>query len=327
MSTHSFVTEDTNIPPVSSTPEPSRRYIQWKEEDIGLLLKDLEQPGHYNKWKENKSGYSKRVGEQIFKNNMNHEAIKFKVRWLESRFKRWDEQLTTPDVENDQILSNEIREKMFKEFPYYDRCKPIFNSSPPTNSPVAQQDIAPAEHVDNSHRSSQNESTSLKPEPSHTNISPPSRMETPHPHQSRVTQQHQLPHQGVEEEEHGGHRPIFVDNNKRFVGGNAPESSQKKRRSNQQSLARPIAVYQPAPSLQPLNNHHISRYRLGDNSVSDDSRVKSMEIELELKKMDHQERMQEMKLEQLRLEIELQKLKRDTPFAKASSSTIMNTSE
>lgn len=38
-----------------------------------------------------------------------------------------------------------------------------------------------------------------------------------------------------------------------------------------------------------------------------------MEFELELKKMDHQERMQEMKLEQLRLEIELQKLKRDTP--------------
>lgn len=157
------------------------------------------------------------------------------------------------------LFANLPLEKMFKEFPYYDRCKPIFNSSPPTNSPVAQQDIAPAEHVDNSHRSSQNESTSLKPEPSHTNISPPSRMETPHPHQSRVTQQHQLPHQGVEEEEHGGHRPIFVDNNKRFVGGNAPESSQKKRRSNQQSLARPIAVYQPAPSLQPLNNHHISR--------------------------------------------------------------------
>lgn len=109
MSTHSFVTEDTNIPPVSSTPEPSRRYIQWKEEDIGLLLKDLEQPGHYNKWKENKSGYSKRVGEQIFKNNMNHEAIKFKVRWLESRFKRWDDQLTSPDVKDDQVLSNEIR--------------------------------------------------------------------------------------------------------------------------------------------------------------------------------------------------------------------------
>lgn len=52
-----------------------------------------------------------------------------------------------------------------------------------------------------------------------------------------------------------------------------------------------------------------------------------MEIELELKKMDHQERMQEMKLEQLRLEIELQKLKRDTPFTKSSSSTIMNTSD
>ncbi|OAD03480.1 hypothetical protein MUCCIDRAFT_110345 [Mucor lusitanicus CBS 277.49] len=325
MSTHSFVTEDASMPPVSSTPEPSRRYIQWKEEDIGLLLKDLEQPGHYSKWKENKSGYSKRVGEQIFKNNMNHEAIKFKVRWLESRFKRWDEQLTSPDVQGDQALSNEIREKMLKEFPYYDRCKPIFSSSSSTDSPVAHQDTAPAEHADDPHRSSQNELTSLKPEPSHTIISPPSRLEIPHTFQERPTQQHQLPHLGVEEEESGGHRPMFIDSNKRSVGGNAPESSQKKRRSNQQSLARPIAVYQPAPSLQPLNNHHISR--LGDISASDDSRVKSMEIELELKKMDHQERMQEMKLEQLRLEIELQKLKRDTPFAQASTSTIMNTSE
>ncbi|KAL9552106.1 hypothetical protein MBANPS3_003946 [Mucor bainieri] len=327
MSKHSFVTEDTNLPPVSSTPEPSRRYIQWKEEDIGLLLKDLEQPGHYNKWKENKSGYSKRVGEQIFKNNMNHEAIKFKVRWLESRFKRWDEQLTSPGVEDDQALSNEIREKMYKEFPYYDRCKPIFSSSTSTDSPVAQQDTAPAEHVDNPHRSSQNELTSLNPEPSYVSNSSSSRMETPHPQPSRPTQQHQLLHQGVEEEESAGLGPMFIDNNKRFVGGNAPESSQKKRRSNQQSVARPIAVYQPAPSLQPLNNHHISRYRLGDNSVPDDSRVKSMEIELELKKMDHQERMQEMKLEQLRLEIELQKLKRDTPFAPAASSNTMNTSE
>ncbi|CAO0795537.1 unnamed protein product [Mucor circinelloides] len=263
-------------------------------------------------------------------NNMNHEAIKFKVRWLESRFKRWDDQLTSPDVKDDQVLSNEIREKMFKEFPYYDRCKPIFSSSPFANSPAVQQDNAPAEHVDNPHRSSQNELTSLKSEPSHMSASPPSRIETPHPHPSRTNPHYQLPHQEVEEEENGGHKPMFIDNNnnnKRFVGGSAPESSQKKRRSNQQSLARPIAVYQPAPSLQPLNNHHISRYRLGDNSVSDDSRVKSMEIELELKKMDHQERMQEMKLEQLRLEIELQKLKRDTPFTKSSSSTIMNTSD
>jgi hypothetical protein len=43
-----------------------------------------------------------------------------------------------------------------------------------------------------------------------------------------------------------------------------------------------------------------------------------MELELELKKMNHQERMQEMKLEQLRLEIELQKLKRDTPISAAT---------
>lgn len=49
--------------------------------------------------------------------------------------------------------------------------------------------------------------------------------------------------------------------------------------------------------------------------MTEERKVKMMELELELKKMDHQERMQEMKLEQLRLEIELQKLKRDTPIA------------
>lgn len=272
MSTHSSVTEETKMPPVSATPEPSRRYIQWKEEDIGLLLKDLEQPGHYVKWKENKSGYSKRVGEQIFKNNMGHEAIKFKVRWLESRFKKWNEQLTAPGVEGNQDLTNKIREKMFKEFPYYDRCKPIFSPSSSTDFSVAQQDSAPAEHVE------------------------------------------------VEEGASEGRRSTLLDNNKRSVGGNAPESSQKKKRSNQQSLARPIAVYQPPPFLQPLNNPHAP-------SVPVDSRVKSMEVELELKKMDHQERMQQMKLEQLKLEIELQKLKRDASSEQVSPTTTMNTSE
>ncbi|KAI8095456.1 hypothetical protein BDF21DRAFT_405903, partial [Thamnidium elegans] len=58
-------------------------------------------------------------------------------------------------------------------------------------------------------------------------------------------------------------------------------------------------------------------YRMTEG-ITDERKVKVMELELELKKMDHQERMQEMKLEQLRLEIELQKLKRDTPFANSS---------
>jgi hypothetical protein len=47
--------------------------------------------------------------------------------------------------------------------------------------------------------------------------------------------------------------------------------------------------------------------------MTEEKKIKLMELEIELKKMDHQERMQEMKLEQLRLEIELQKLRRDTP--------------
>lgn len=54
------------------------------------------------------------------------------------------------------------------------------------------------------------------------------------------------------------------------------------------------------------------------DGITEERKVKIMELELELKKMNHQERMQEMKLEQLRLEIELQKLKRDTPFSNSS---------
>lgn len=108
MSTLPFMAESVEPSlPVTSTPEPSRRYVQWKEEDIRLLLSDLEQPGHYGKWKENKSGYSKRVAEQVFKNVMYHEAIKFKVRWLEGRFKIWNENLTS--VEADEAATNNVR--------------------------------------------------------------------------------------------------------------------------------------------------------------------------------------------------------------------------
>jgi hypothetical protein len=46
------------------------------------------------------------------------------------------------------------------------------------------------------------------------------------------------------------------------------------------------------------------------DSIIEDRKIRLMELELEGKKMDHEERMQHMKLEQLRLEIELQKLKR-----------------
>jgi hypothetical protein len=98
--------------PVSSTPEASRRYMQWKEEDVGLLLADLEQPGHYERWKQNKSGYSKRVAEEVFKSAMYHEAIKFKVRWLESRFKNWHQKMTAPDVVDDQQAQANTRGKI-----------------------------------------------------------------------------------------------------------------------------------------------------------------------------------------------------------------------
>ncbi|KAI8641953.1 hypothetical protein BD408DRAFT_443934 [Parasitella parasitica] len=310
MSTQSFTSEDTIAPPVSSAPEPSRRYIQWKEEDIKLLLDDLELPGSYSKWRENKSGYSKRVGEQIFNNAMNHEAIKFKVRWLESRFKRWNEQLTSPDVENDQVAINELRVKMFKEFPYYDRCKPIFASSF-TDSPSVHQNIAPAEHVDSTHKSNEDEMPILKPEPFHmiNSASPPGRSETPYPTPLPAQQQEytDLRH---------------ATTSKRSTA--APDSSYKKRRQNQHTLAKIVAGCQPTSSLQSLNSGHNARYTLNDHS--DESRLTLVNVELELKKMDHQERMQEMKLEQLRLEIELEKLKRGTRFATSSPCIIKNDS-
>ncbi|CEP11706.1 hypothetical protein [Parasitella parasitica] len=316
MSTQPLALEDTIVLPTSSTPEPSRRYIQWKEEDVKLLINDLEQPGSYSKWKENKSGYSKRVGEQIFNNNMNHEAIKFKVRWLESRFKRWEEQLTSPDVENDQSAINELRVKMLKEFPYYDRCKPIFTSSF-TDSPTVHPDATPAEHFNNVHKSNKDKMPILKPEPFHmtNSASPPSRSETPYPAPLSTQQQECAEQQ---------HRPVSPVVSKRSMA--APESSCKKRRQNRRALAKTVAGYQSTPSLQPLDSRHNASYTL--SNYSDESRLTSMNMELELKKMDHQERMQVMKLEQLRLEIELEKLKRNAPPTTPSTTcAIKNNSE
>ncbi|KAI7867117.1 hypothetical protein BDF14DRAFT_1957106 [Spinellus fusiger] len=55
-------------------------------------------------------------------------------------------------------------------------------------------------------------------------------------------------------------------------------------------------------------NKRKRQHRITD-SIAEERRLKSVQIELETKRMEHDERMQEMKLEQLRLEIELQKLK------------------
>lgn len=57
-------------------------------------------------------------------------------------------------------------EKMFKEFPYYDRCKPIFTS---TDSPAVQPGIAPAAGINN-HINEVN--TIMKPDPIHMTNEP-----------------------------------------------------------------------------------------------------------------------------------------------------------
>ncbi|KAG2232081.1 hypothetical protein INT48_001149 [Thamnidium elegans] len=284
MSLHSFIKESTEpgLTAAGTTPEPARRYVQWKEDDVGCLLSDLECPGNYERWKENKSGFSKRVAEQVFKNGMYHEAIKFKVRWLESRFKIWDQQLTSPQVEQDESAILHIREKMFKEFPYYDRCKPIFTS---TNSPVVQPGIAPAAStgINNNQSNEVNHNTIMKPEPIHMTNEPCSpTLET-----TVINSKRNL-------------HPSVAYNMKKIKARKTIPINNGSSSSSSNSI---------------IDNNCIYRMTEG---ITDERKVKVMELELELKKMDHQERMQEMKLEQLRLEIELQKLKRDTPFANSS---------
>ncbi|GAA5809694.1 hypothetical protein MFLAVUS_003107 [Mucor flavus] len=269
MSLHSFIKESAEPGLTGTTPEPARRYVQWKEDDVGRLLSDLEHPGNYERWKENKSGFSKRVAEQVFKNGMYHEAIKFKVRWLESRFKIWHQQLTSPQLEQDESAILHIREKMFKEFPYYDRCKPIFTA---TDSPAVQPGIAPAAGINN-HSNEVN--TIMKPDPIHMTNEPCS--------------------------------PNLETSGKRNL--HPTLACGMKKIKARKTI--PIS----SSSSSSIDNNCI--YRMTDG-ITEERKVKIMELELELKKMNHQERMQEMKLEQLRLEIELQKLKRDTPFSNSS---------
>ncbi|KAI9487679.1 MAG: hypothetical protein EXX96DRAFT_554195 [Benjaminiella poitrasii] len=289
----------------SSTPEPSRRYVQWKDEDVRLLLADLEQPGHYEKWKENKSGYSKRVGEQVFSNNMNHEAIKFKIRWLESRFKLWNEKLMSSEVKENTTAIDSIREKMLKEFPYYDRCKPVFEYTPsladsstvtPVRTPsLGQMDIT---HLSN------HEPTPPKPE--HLSQEP---VDPSSPILNTLSSQHYQ-----QQEEYQEPRRESYNINKR------PSSSSTTIISSDSSYKRSKTSLVSVRSI--LEEHDIDHNNMNNDLMPRETRLKILEIELELKKMDHQERMQEMKLEQLRLEIELQKLKCDT-----SNSTILNTTK
>ncbi|KAI8384030.1 hypothetical protein BD560DRAFT_384710, partial [Blakeslea trispora] len=255
----------------TSTPEPSRRYVQWRDEDVGLLLSDLEQPGHYGKWKENKSGYSKRVAEQVFKSVMYHEAIKFKVRWLESRFNRWHEQLTDPKINQDENAINNIRDKMMKEFPYYDRCKPIFSYHESSmDSPAVQHHVAPAEYISSLDT---NRSIMMKPEPTHVPTEPV--------HVDMTSY------------------PLSID----------------------PSTKRPLETTEMSAIKR--KKHFAKSAFISD--VADEKRIRVLEMELELKKMDHHERMQEMKLEQLRLEIQLQKLKRDVPSCNQHTLPMTNT--
>ncbi|KAI8374488.1 uncharacterized protein BYT42DRAFT_406606 [Radiomyces spectabilis] len=68
----------------------------------------------------------------------------------------------------------------------------------------------------------------------------------------------------------------------------------------------------PNPSTTTVNTFKKRRISQGNGNSSmpvEETKLRVLEMELEVKKMEHEERMQEMKLEQLRLEIEMQKLK------------------
>jgi hypothetical protein len=106
---------------------------------------------------------------------------------------------------------------MFKEFPYYDRCKSIFDSG--ESSAVQPSTIAPAEHDG----STQLDLIIMKPEPSHMTSGP-----------SSPTLNHQQ-HQQQQQEER------LPYNSKRLPGTStmllAPDSAMKKKRRNQPSTS------------------------------------------------------------------------------------------
>ncbi|KAI9018512.1 hypothetical protein CLU79DRAFT_760656 [Phycomyces nitens] len=254
--------------------EVARRYVQWRDEDVGLLLADLEQPGHYEKWKENKSSYSKRVANEVFSKVMYHEAIKFKVRWLESRFRRLDEQLRA--VTNEQSKAD-MKNKLLKEFKYYDRCKNIFSANPIDIGDADDSSSKPETDADSSSNSSTSNIDQLTP----------------------FTLPFGAPSETVE---------TIPPSDPMMANTPVPNSQTTTRQST------PYGIIHPESSKNQTEPSHSipSKRKKSQRSVEnmeEERRLKYVELELESKRMEHDERMQGMKLEQLRLEIELQKLK------------------
>ncbi|KAI8147078.1 hypothetical protein BJV82DRAFT_665175 [Fennellomyces sp. T-0311] len=288
--THSFInhTYGLNTPSSSTTtvetpesgPETqqqqqeftTRRYVQWRDEDVTVLLNDLEKPGHYESWKNNKSGYSKRVAEEVFRNIMYHEAIKFKVRWLEARYKKWEEQLTAPDVIDNEQAKAKLTEKMRKDFTFYDRCKRVFSED--NNGDDQTQEPAP-------------EATSPEPKIQHT-PSPPTTTNTSPAATVTIPRSSGDTWQAV---------PADVD-----LMPRAPPATLAPGPS---STTDHLDKYTP-PS--PHAKRRKTGHRISDG-IAEERQLKVMEMELMAKRMEHEERMQQMKLEQLRLEIELEKIR------------------
>ncbi|KAG0164972.1 hypothetical protein DFQ28_005820 [Apophysomyces sp. BC1034] len=300
------------LPSVPIKSEASRRYVQWKDEDVRLLLTDLEQAGHYEKWKANKSGYSKRVAEEVFRNIMYHEAIKFKVRWLESRFRRWEAQLTLPEIQQDGQMKAEIQEKMHKEFPFYDQCKRIFDTSsipiPSSTTPVVSDAVLPTTPLtttaNNSTTTTITTTTAVAGAPTPASIensstSPPTAVsDQPLPNADTII----TPRPTAEPERAHSVSPLTSN-----IAPPPPPSSSS---SNVPPTTTSILA-STDPNTFVSYKKRKATHRITDG-IAEERRLKVLDMELQVKRMEHEERMQQMKLEQLRLEIELEKLRRSS---------------
>ncbi|KAI9319450.1 hypothetical protein BX666DRAFT_1926209 [Dichotomocladium elegans] len=287
------------------THEYTRRYIQWKEEDIALLLDDLEKPGHYESWKTNKSGYGKRVAEEVFRDILYQDGIKFKVRWLENRIRKYDQILTIEENQGGEPARLKLLEKIHKEFPFYHRVKRIVESA---RSSSSSSSSPPAEQQQQNDTSTS--TATAHPQLSHSASS-----------SSSSTQSHDFSQTATSSCVHAADKETAETPSPQRAEYNAgPLQVIQSNGTTQPATAGPSAS-SPIATLNQTNAPHnsyilsggISKRRKIAHRVSDDltrdRQIRMMELELESKKMDHDERMQQMKLEQLRLEIELEKIR------------------
>ncbi|KAI8971585.1 hypothetical protein BDF20DRAFT_885181 [Mycotypha africana] len=283
---------------VHPTPKVARNYTIWNERDIDLLLSELEKPGAYKQWKENKSSFAKGITGQEFSNPMNQEAIKFKIRWLESRFKSWHEQLTL--TQQKPAVHAALREKMMKEFPYYDRCKPILGSSMTSTDINTNNNTSTNTDTNITTNTSDTPTSSVNSE-SHRAMNIPTAVPSGCPYS---------PSSSTSSGSQGARSTAAQSSSTSNTQKILPQV-QTRPFKRIASNAERLETYSKRPHT--MTHAGIEPYHLlqrPESGASEQFILKTMEYDLEFRKMEHDERMQQMKLEQLKLEIELQKLRK-----------------